>query len=430
MKTKSEPNAELMAHNLTRQRTVSGGFSVAGALKKYNEYISNNKAIPWGTKGANSEEKSRLALEAGRFYKDELQPHKKAWENMRGWDLGHAVGLEAADFTDPNGNLGTLTGTLVMQDALPLFAYDYPELLAMFTDFSAEAGCLEQASDTRIISIPATEKYNSAKDGAGRPQGWSTVSPAISQDVQVTLTDYIGVPIVFGADTLSETQRDLFGEFAAAAIKSIAGYFTGMMTKLLTVANFNAYAQITAPDANGFVYVPTAYSSYAKNLQDFSMTDLDKLSAIFTTNKVPRGDRGILLSPMYYARLRSDPRLEFFFAASQGNPVLTQQKLPDGLSGFFPYEAPYLPNTGNLAFFPFHKAGIVLKSRLPQDFKKALLSVMIPGSVTPVTDPDTKLSVALVEYVNLTQNFAESRPEVILGASVGDNRGGLCGTSQ
>jgi hypothetical protein len=30
--------------------------------------------------------------------------------------------------------------------------------------------------------------------------------------------------------------------------------------------------------------------------------------------------------------------------------------------------------------------------------------------------------------VDLQSNYAEYRPEVILGASVGDNRGGLCGS--
>ena len=160
------------------------------------------------------------------------------------------------------------------------------------------------------------------------------------------------------------------------------------------------------------------------------MSDFDKLSAIFTTCKVPRRNRGILINPTYYAKLRSDPRLEFFFAAAKGDPQLTEQTLPQGLSGFFPYEAPYLPV--GLPFFPFHKAGIVLKSRLPKDFVSALKLTQnqIPGSVTAVTDPDTKLSVALVQRVDLIGNYAEWRPEGLLGAAMGDARGGLCGAMQ
>jgi hypothetical protein len=98
------------------------------------------------------------------------------------------------------------------------------------------------------------------------------------------------------------------------------------------------------------------------------------------------------------------------------------------LSGFYPYEAPYLP--ANLPFFVFHRAGIVLKNRLPKDFVSALKinANQIPGSVTTVTDPDTKLSVALVQRVDLIGNYAEWRPETMLGAGVGDKRGGLCGS--
>jgi len=237
------------------------------------------------------------------------------------------------------------------------------------------------------------------------------------------------VPIVIGQNILAATPRRLFDEQSEAGMKAIAGYFTAMMTKLITPASFNAYAAVTPADANGVSTVPTAYATYAKGVQDFSMTDLDKLSAIMTQNKVPRGNRGILLSTQYYAKLRSDPRLEFFFAAAKGDPQLMNQELPKGLSGFFPYEAPYLPQTNNLAFFPFHKAAVILKSRLPVDFTQAL-GVMIPGSVTTVTDPDTKMSVALVQRVDLTGNYAEWRPEVMLGAGVGDNRGGLPGTTQ
>jgi hypothetical protein len=104
--------------------------------------------------------------------------------------------------------------------------------------------------------------------------------------------------------------------------------------------------------------------------------------------------------------------------------------LPSKISGFKPFKAAYLPAL--VPFFPFHKAGIVLKSRLPADFTSALKlnPNQIPGSVTTVTDPDTKLSVSLVQRVDLVGNYAEWRPETLLGAGVGDNRGGLCGGLQ
>lgn len=433
---------------LTAGSRIEGGFSVPDAMKAFSRILMANAAIKIHrgmTKGQMEEayeQKGRLALEAGLFYKKNLAKNRDEWESIPGDALARAIGLEAAqverpnvrqleagDYNDPNNQFGILNGTLVLQRTLPLFAYEYPELMAMYTDFSDTPGLLNQTENTHIVIVPAVQKYNTALDANGRPIGFQVASPAQVTDAPLTLTDYIAVPIVIGQNILSSTVRRLFDEQSEAGIKAIAGYFTGMVSKLLTPANFNAYAAVTAPDANGVQTVPVAYTTYAKGINDWSMVDLDKLSAIFTQNKVPRGNRGILLNTNYYAKLRNDPRLEFFFAASKGDPVLTQQKLPDGLSGFFPYEAPYLPQTNNLAFFPFHKAGIILKSRLPMDFTQAV-SAMIPGSVTTVTDPDTKISVALVQRVDLIGNYAEWRPEVQLGANVGDNRGGLCGTTQ
>ena len=48
-----------------------------------------------------------------------------------------------------------------------------------------------------------------------------------------------------------------------------------------------------------------------------------------------------------------------------------------------------------------------------------------PGKITTVTAP-SGFSIALVEYVNLQQGYAEARPEVMLGAAGGDRPGGLC----
>lgn len=426
---------------------VELGFSIPDAMKQMLRLTNANariRIVPGMSKAqmeAAYEEKGKLALQTGLLYKKALKPNVDEWKDIPGGELAKCLGLEAsamvfnrrafeaADYLDPNNQLQTLNGTLVLQRTLPLFAYDYPELNAMFTDFSDAPGLFEQTEMTRVVNIPAVQLYNAGLDANGRPIGFVIASPASTVDAPLTLSAYIAVPIVFSQATLSSTNRRPFDEIAAAGMKAIASYFTGMITVLLTPGNFNAYSVVTAPDANGISAVPTAYATYAKGLADFSMTDFDKLSAIFTQNKVPRSDRGVLLNPAYYAKLRSDPRLEFFFAASKGDPQLLQQKLPDGLSGFFPYEAPYLPQTNNLAFFPFHKAAIMLKSRLPMDFTQSV-SAMIPGSITTVTEPDSKFSVALVQRVDLVGNYAEWRPEVQLGANVGDKRGGLPGTTQ
>ena len=433
---------------------ASGGFDMKRAFQTYYAIIAKNASIKVGKylEGADRNEryktKGRLALDAANFYNRELKPRLSDWDCVPMNDIALLAGatktrndgsLQAADPNqsttdnagnplDPTNTTGTLSGTLVLQRTLPFFKYEYPALGMLYTDFSDAPGLYQQQEQTRIVSQPATELYDSLTDGTGRPLGWHTVSPAVTTDAPIKLSDYIAVPIVFGQEVLSATARKLFDEQAVLAIAAIASYFTSMVTKLMTAANFNSYAV-----ANGST-VKQAYATYARGIQEFSMSDLDTIGAAMTDNKVPAKDRGIMLNAQYYAKLRGDMRLLLQFAAQGGATVnnvsefISESRIPK-LSGFAPVEAPYFPTTNSGVGFAFHKAAVILKSRLPQDFTQAL-GVMVPGSVTTVTDPDTSISVMLVQYVHLTQGYAEWRPEVILGAAVGDNRGGLLLTSQ
>lgn len=432
---------------------LGSGWSMGNAMREYMKLVCANANTDWQDPARRTDnyiKKGRLALDAGVFFKTVLEPNLQKWEHADMREIGRRIGLQAsngriivgeiqaADFSSdntPSNVLGVLSGTLVLQRTLPKFAYKYPELMAMTTDFSDTPGLYNQTETTRIVAQPATQKFDTTTDGTGRPKGWSTVSPAQTTDVSLTLTDHIGVPMVFGQNQLSATNRRLFDEQSELAIKAIAAYFTNMAMVLMTKGGYNAYATANTTT------VPTAYITYVKGLGEWSMGDLDTLDAVFTQNKVPEEERFMLLNTAYYAKLRGDPRLSFIYAASgkdtagQSSQFLSEAKLPK-LSGFAPYKAPYLPQstpataptTNNIVGFAGQKAAMILKSRLPQDFTQAL-GVMVPGSVTTITDPDTKISIMLVQYVALQGGWAEWRPEVILGAAVGDNRAGLVITS-
>ena len=415
----------------------NAGWSAREAIAGYAELQCTNTRLAWQTNDAVSMQKKRdLALAAGNWYKAHLSKETSKWDSIPGWGLQKMVNesLQASDYTDPNNQLGTLSGTLVLQRTLPVFAYQYPEFFSMYTDFGDTPGLYKQTETTRIVVQPTVQVYNPALSG-GRPLGWSTATEGSTTDVSMTLTDYVGVPIAIGNNILAATTRRLFDEQAVLAIKAIAGYLATMVTNLLTQANYGYYTNV-----NGTL-VPNAYPTYPVTSQAFSLTDFNKLDAVFTSSKVPEDDRGILLNPTFYATLRNDTRLYFLYAASaksiedEGN-FLAEARLPK-LSGFAPYKAGYLPTTtpatnpttSNVAGFAYQKAGIILKSRLPQDFATAV-NAMIPGSITTVTDPDTKMSLMLVQYIQLQQNYAEWRPEVLLGTAVGDNRAGLVLTGQ
>lgn len=398
---------------------IQSGADYRGALKNIATIINRNAKLKLSP--ATATEKGKLALEAARAI-------KKAFKDMPDLldaPIADTLGLEAADYSDPNSNLGVLSGTLVIQRTLQLFKYMFPLISRVYTDFSDQPGLFKQTETSRIIVVPAVQTYNATLGSDGRPLGWTTASPAQTKDVNITLDEHIGVPIVIGQDILAATVRRLFDEQSEAAMYALAKYFVAKLYKLITVANFNAYAAVTAPDTNGIVKVPTAYASFAVAAKNFARSSLVDISAAFNQNEVPMdNNRSVLLNSQYYGALSKDPSLVTFYAGQRNPEIITDNQLPK-LATFAPIEAPNLPTANNIVGFALHKAGLIAKTRLPQDFVQAL-GVMVPGSVTTVTDPDTGISVLLVQYVNLTQGYSEWRIEALLGAAVGDNRGGLC----
>ncbi len=179
-------------------------------------------------------------------------------------------------------------------------------------------------------------------------------------------------------------------------------------------------------DGGNLLPIPNLYASYVSPVADFNMASLGQIQAAFDAGMVPYSDRKVLLNANYYQRLAQDPSFNTFFAAMRKPEVITEGELPR-LMGFGPQRAPWFPSSSNRVGFAYHRSAAILKARLPSDVVKAL-GVAVPGSVTTVTAP-SGLSVLLVQYVNLQTNYAEWRPEIMLGAAVGERRAGLVITS-
>lgn len=399
-----------------QSRRLQVTAEIPAALREYASILRRSTTSIRGEnklRHSAAEQNKVAAIEASNFYATDLAPHSKAIRDLPFDEIAAATDADSA---------GTLAGTLVLQESLPLFRYEYPLLASFYSDFSPTPGLLNQTEDTRVVVSPAVQEYDNTTGDDGRPNGWKTVTPAKAIDVPITLDTHVGVPIVFGADTLASTMRRLFEEQGPAAIYAMAKYYVAKITALMTPVNYNAYAV-----ANGTT-VPDAYSTYAVSQKSFSMDALDDLEAVFDNNEVPAKGRSILLNAKYHGLLRRDPRLSLFFAAMQKPEMVTKGELP-GLNGFIPQRAPWLPSTNNMVGFAAHQAGIILKQRLPSDFTTAL-NVVVPGRVTTVIDAESRLSCLLVEYIDLRRGFAEWRVENLLGAGPGDKRGGLCLTSQ
>jgi len=479
-----DPNFLYVIHAMQGQN-LSGRMTPAGVnitqeapnaiMKAYAAIVCRNTKIPLTLE--THREKGRLAREAAALFAKDIESDKV----ISSMSMDDAI--KAADNND--ASVGLLSGTLVLQRALPLLMYEYPLLSSVSTDFSDAPGLYNQTETTRIVTTPAVQSYDTTVDSAGRPKGWDTVSRAQTVDVSIKLDEHIGIPIVFGQNTLSQTVRSLFAETAPKALYALGGYAVNKLTALMTAANFNAYAQITdascgttsgstaitlastagvypgqsisgtgipantyiasVPSSGNAVLtqaatatatvtatlgggkVPTVMATYVKQLADFNMASLGDIATAFDVNEVPMQERFVLLNSQYYHRLAQDPTFNTFFAAMQKPDVITKGTLPE-LQGFQPQNAPWFPTSSNRVGWAGTKAALALKSRLPSDFTSAV-GAQAPGTVTTVTVPGG-ISVLLVQRIDLTGNFAEWRPEVYLGAAVGDRRGGLVLTSQ
>lgn len=246
---------------------------------------------------------------------------------------------------------------------------------------------------------------------------------------------YAGTTVGSGETTNGDATITVASTASMYVGQAISG--AGIPVPTFVAAIIDAtHAELTRPataTASGLTFalgdskVPTTYATYAKALADFNMASLGEIGAAFDVNEVPEDNRFALLNAQYYQRLAQDPSFNTFFAAMQKPEIVTEAALPR-LQGFSPLKAPWFPGSNNRVGFAGNKASLILKSRLPSDFTKAV-GAAVPGSVTTVTVPGG-ISVLLVEYVSLRENFAEWRPEVMLGAAVGERRAGLVITSQ
>ena len=100
----------------------------------------------------------------------------------------------------------------------------------------------------------------------------------------------------------------------------------------------------------------------------------------------------------------------------------TDSQLPN-ISRFTPILAPNLPTTGNMAAFFGHRSSLMVQTRVPNDYT-TILPGANNGQVMVVTNPDTGISVLLVQYVNHAGGYASWRIAAMWGSAVGNEKGG------
>ena len=354
--------------------------------------------------------KFEASREIGRIYKAEIAPLLAK---------GEYFPLNAADYSGGDGladnTLGILSGTLVAQRTLDLYKFEFPVLGAITTDFSDQPAQFGQTTVTRIIVVPAVLTYNNTADATGRPIGYTIVTPAQTIDAPIILNKHRAVDVVFDANTLASTTRNLFAEQAEANAYALGLDVVNALYGVITPTNFGNNAGDNAP--------------FSVPIINYGRPTFSKAKRVLNLQGVPFTNRFALSSSYMQEQLEQDPTL-VSLAVFQKPEIITDAQLPM-INRFMPYEAPNLPATavpgvgnGTLAAFFAHKTALLMQSRIPNDWSTVLGTNSGYGQVSVVTNPDTGLSVLLVQFSNPQSAHAEYRLALIYGVAKGNSKGG------
>lgn len=297
-----------------------------------------------------------------------------------------------------DNSLGSLSGDLIVQRSLTLLKLAFPILTAISTDFSGENVKFNQDVISRIRTIPATSNFVA---GTGY-----TTEDAGTTDVPVTINAHKGVEISFNANELGSSDRDLFGEQVEGCHYSLGKALVDAIYARLTVANF----------ANETVSA----------LNDFNRPEVAAMAQELNTRGVPTMGRFLLLNAAFFGKLQEDSSI-VQLAAFQRPEIITEYLLPR-IAGFQPYEAINLPadpgtETQALVGFGGTPDSLVIATRPPSDYAQALPGAS-NGVVSTVTNPDTGITVQLVQFVDHKKAAAFWRVALMYGTAKGQAASG------
>ena len=300
-------------------------------------------------------------------------------------------------------SLGSLAGDLITQRSLGLLKFSFPVLNKITTDFSDQAANLSQNIKTRTRGIPTATDYVA---GTGY-----TSSDSTDTDVTISMSSHKAVQLRFNTNELASTNRDLFGEQVEAAHYALGKAFCDALYALITGANFT--------------------NKTTKAMATFARGDVIAAASALAQRGVQSPELSLLLNPGYFAQLMGDSTI-VNLAVYQQSDLVTGFKLP-ALAGFQPLQALNLaaPVVGNgyavgLGFAP---DALAMATRVPAGYVNALPGAS-NGVQSVVTNPDTRISVQLTQFVDHKLAEAYWRIAVIFGAAVGQASSGQLITSQ
>lgn len=362
--------------------------------------------------------------------------------------------IRAADYTDPNSQVGTLATGLILMRNLGYLKNKLSWMPYLTTDLRNEPIQFGHPVITRYITPPGVLTYipglgftsdataiSNASAGTvqsgivTQTSGTVTKSVPGATDVSVTINQFKGTEIEFPISTLAATVRNLFAEQRGAQTYSLAEHindyvlqkifaatWTGTVTSLTLGSSFGLPGMIAlknrltlskVPDAGRFALLHSTYS-------DALLTDGNLLTAkaiLALVNKDASAFEQGDIPSLFGIKPLEAQRSSYTAANAYASPTISA----DGVTVDF--AAAGVTKIG----FAGNMSSMLFASRVPQDFTKAASDLGIPASsaVEIVTEPDSGLSVMVFKYVDNGKMAISHRVCLMYGAAQGDPRVGI-----
>lgn len=402
-------------------------------------------------------EASKLALQVGTMLK---QNHLKI--HAKGEDFMLRDTIRAATYTDPNSQVGSLAGDLIVLRNLGYLVYKLPWLGKLTTDMSAEPAMFGQSILTRYITPPAvltwvpgvgfTKQAQQISDsetgttqsggktlrvgGAGalalddaNAWGIAEKSAPSTTDRSVTLNMFKATEIEFPVSALAGTIRNLFGEQLGAQTYSLAEEINKSVLTMLMSATWSGIK-----------------TEYVKSLANWDLSSMIGVKNAMTISKIPDVGRFALLHSFYHDKILEDSNLlsakAILALINKDEKGFESGEIPT-LFGVKPLESQLasadssgalttwtddqtLGTTTRIGFAGNASSGLFV-SRPPQDFTKVMTQLGIPvtASIRLMTEPDSGLTVMVFSYADNGRMSLNQRVCLMWGSAQGDPRIGI-----
>lgn len=412
-------------------RITTQGVSLEDASKAYVQAREPQDKL---IRAGNFKEAFALAAQAAVAHSDIMS-------YMRGGgDFALRDTIKAADFTDPDSQVGTLSTGLLLMRNLGFLKNKLAWLPYLTTDLRNEPARFKQPILTRYITpanvltyVPGVGYTSDAATiaaNAGETETTGTLTKSVpsATDVTVTMDQHKAVELEFHVQKLASTVRNLFAE-----------QLSGQLYSLAETINQFVLTKIFAAAWTGIV------SSYTKGLGAFNLKSLVDIKAKMTISKIPDVGRFLLLHTFYHDVILQDANLLNAKAIlSLINKDVTAFESGDipAIFGLKPLESQLSSaNTGvltswtddtnlgntNQVGFAGNMSSMLFVARVPTDYTALAAGMGVPATaqVEIVTEPDSGLSMMIVRYVNHEKASISVRAALMYGAAQGDPRVGI-----